>query len=311
MSASWARRLFAFTVAGLALSGCLRPEYVQYTPSLMETEWDRYHQAEVDGQNHVSEAGYRDMCERDPSYPRACYDLSRLLFSVGRVDEARGESVRFIKGFPDDAMGPTAAKRLAASYAETRQWDEGRAALEALAEQVKGTDVYDSVLYRLGDLLRKAGRFSDEAQVLRRLIDTHKRWDSQLWDDAIWRLIQIQKEQGDQKAEKILLEKLLDTREPSLIIGSYNSPHHDDALLRLGYLFLEMGDHKQARKCFKDLTGLEASRLRDDGHLGIAKVEKALGRRDRACKQLQRIMDMPAANSRRKAKELSQSMGCP
>lgn len=145
---------------------------------------------------------------------------------------------------------------------------------------------------------------------LQQLVTTYDRWESQLWDDAMWRLIQIYKASGNALEEEQHIEALLATRESSWAIGSYNSPFHDDALLRLGYIYFERGSHDRAKACFEELAAQETSRLSDDALLGLARVERAGGRKEAACRLLQRIASMTAASERRRAADMRAAMGC-
>lgn len=309
-----ARYLLLVATTTLFIGGCgggyVSSPYQPHVPTAEEAEWDRYHAAEEEGSADEALAGYDEMCRRRPPYPRACYDLSRLLFELERFAEAREASTSFIVEYPEHALAPTAAKRLGRHYAEAGRIAEGVAALTDLARTVDGTDAEDSVRYEIARLHRAAGDLAAEAAALQPIV-AMDRWDSQLWNDAIWRLIEVRSEQGDRAAEERLLEELLDTRESSYLIGSYTTGYHDDAMLRLGRLRLDDGRLDEAYDIFIELSRWDTSRERDDGLLWAARARLAQGRERDACKLLGRLLEkMPDASCHRDAKRLFATSGC-
>jgi hypothetical protein len=282
-------------------------EYFPSTPSPAEAEWERYHALERAGGFDEALAGYRAMCEGTPPYERACYDLSRLLFELDRHAEGRAATASFLTGFPENPLAQPAVKRLSRHHVDSGTVPAGIGVLGELADAVRGSDAEDSIRYQLARLHREAGHQGAEARELQRILKAG-RWESQLWDDAIWRLIEIRREQEDQAAEERLLRKLLDTREESRLIGSHNSPYHDDALLRLGQLRLEQGEEQAAYRLFMELWRWETSRMRDDGLLWAAKVRLAQGRTRDACKLLGRLIEkVPDGGAVREARDLREN----
>jgi TolA-binding protein len=301
--------LILFSLCGCG-GGFRDTPYEPSQPTAEEAEWEGVHAAERDGKLEEALAGYSAMCDRDSPYPRACYDLSRLLFELERFAEARDASIAFVSRFPDHALVQPAVKRLGRHFAETARTDEGAAELERLAAAVAGTDAEDSVIYEIARLHRGAGLLEAEARELARIV-AMGRWNSQLWNDSIWRLSQVRAEQGDPVAEERLLLELIDSHESSNLIGSYTTGLHDDAMLRLGQLRLEQGRTDEAYETFIELSRLETSRERDDGLLWAARVRIAQGRSEDACKLLRRLIErMPDSSAHREAVELFSSAGC-
>jgi tetratricopeptide (TPR) repeat protein len=307
------RHCFAAALSTIFAIGCssARPGPAPYAPTPEETEWERCRAFEKQADFDKADACLSEMCGENPPYVRACYDRSRMLFEIDRGDSAREAAAEFIESFPDDALAPTAVKRLGRSYADKEEWEQGFSMFEKLEKSTKGTEVCDSVLYTYAELLGKAGRVAEEAKVLERLVRSHGRWNSQLWDDAMWRLINIYRKREDFQAETSALRRFLKTRKKSYLIGSYNSSYYDDALLRMGYIALEKKDYEEACELFNELGGSETSRLRDEGRIGAAEVEIELGNRLEACGLLKKVIEMSAASSRRRAEKLSKSLGCP
>jgi hypothetical protein len=275
-----------------------------------EAAWEVHHDEERAGSLDAAAEGYRDLCAAEPGFVRACYDRVRVLFDSGRTAEARAESVEFAVAHPGHALAPAAVGRLAASYVDAGEVDAGIAALEQLASQTRGTDVWDSTTYEIARAQRSRGDDEGEAGALEKIVD-RGRWGSQLWDDAIWRLIDLASSRGEREKERRLLEKLVATQEESHLIASYNSKYHDDALLRLGRLLLDEGQLDLAHGVFMKLAAWETSRKRDDGYYWAAVVRMRQGRVADACALLRVVFaEMPWSNSFDDAASLMREAKC-
>lgn len=296
-------------IAWIGCSGA-GPGALRDSPQL-RAEWEQYREAESEDRFDAAEKGYASLCHRPQPFARACYDLSRLLFELRRDREAVQAAVSYVRRFPDDALAPAAIKKVARSFDDRGAWKDGTATLSDLAGAVRGTDVYDSMLYQTAWLQQRAGLPEEEAATLTALVTTYGRWDSQLWDDAMWRLIENRRDQGDGATQKRLLLELLDTREKSRVIGSYNSPYHDDALLMLGQTLLGDGQNDKAYERFMELARLKTSRLRDEGLFWAAESRFAANRHAQGCALLDEIVRrMPRASMHSKAVAKAGAMGC-
>jgi tetratricopeptide (TPR) repeat protein len=276
-----------------------------------EAKWDIHHEAERAGRIEEALAGYWAMCQRTPAFVRACFDYARLTFEVEPIREARKITRKTILRFPNDALCQSAVKRLRRSYRD--ELDAGIRELGRLAKETEGKGVHDTVLFEVARLARSADDPERESGTLLKLVSRYDRWESQLWDDAVWRLIEIYRDTKERSAEKKWLRKLLDAREKSALIGSYNSPYHDDALLRLGEIQMAENRQEEALATFMELGRDKKSRLRDEGLLGAARVREALGDTAEACRLLRKIIvELDATGSgRRKAEALARRIPCP
>ncbi len=296
---------------GLFVAGC--GSGTRYTPpgfTPQELEWERYHDAEKAGRLDEAADGYESMCLANPPYRRACYDHARVLDKAGKKLLCAQSAARFVSRFPGDALAPTGVKLVGRCYLDIDRADDGIAALEELADDVKGKDAWDSVVYRIAKLHRSRKDTGSEERALEKIVNKG-RWESQLWDNSIWRLIEISRERGDIEAERRRLKKLLDSRERSYLIASYNFSHHDDALLRLGEINFQENQLEEARALFMELANWKTSRMRDDGYLWAARVRLRQGKNGKACRLLAKIVEkMPAANTRKEAIELAGTAGC-
>lgn len=309
MPNSFAFHLF-FAVVLWGAAGCRAARDARRVPPEVVAEWDVHHDAERDGDTDEAIEGYRAMCDRTPPYPRACFDYARMQFEVAPTDVARKITERTIERYPGEALAQSAVKRLRRSYGD--DVESGMTALGRLAKTIAGTEIHDTVLFEMSRLARSAGDTVREAETLRRLMAGHNRWDSQLWDNAAWRLVAIYQESGDVDEERKMLKALIRTKEPSALLGSYTSPYYDDALLRLGEIQLSQGAHQQAYDTFMTLAASETSSLRESGRLGAARVRRAQGNTRAACQILSDLLKLSDMNrhTRRDAEALSREIGC-
>jgi tetratricopeptide (TPR) repeat protein len=310
MTRALRRRLSAIVGFALLATGCgaARPPS---TPTPEESEWETHHSLELAGRSPAAIAGYGSMCDRERPYLRACYDRARLLLESGDARAGREAASVFIARHPNDALAPSLAGKLASSYTRAGDAAGGIEALGKLADEIKGRDAADSILMEKARLEHGAGLGDQEISTLLRIVDGMDRWSSQLWDDAIWRLIELRGERAERDEERKLLERLLSKEEPSYFLGSYTTPYHDDALLRLGRLELERGAYDKAATTLLELASRDTSRLKDDGLYLAAEARVAAGRKDEACRLLARLLeDMPDASRVRDARALRERLGC-
>lgn len=294
----------------LFVSAC-RPHapHVADPRSIHEIQWDAAHDAEDGERLAEADTGYRLLCEKDPPYVRACFDRARLLYRTDTAAAAREASIRTILRFPNEAFVQSLVKRTARSYLDADAVAEGVTALTALERKMKNDEARDTVLFEIARLARAGNDVAAETETLTTLVRSFGRWQSQLWDDAVWRLSQICRETNELNAEIEWLNTLLAERESSRLIGSYASPYHDDGLLRLGEIFLEAGRFEAAESMFSDLAATSTSRLKDDGALGLARVDLARGHVRAACEKLRRIQQKDGS-AKRTAAGLAASNGC-
>lgn len=297
--------------AAVLFAACGGP-HGAYTPSLptqAEAALDAVRALEREGRTTEALEGYRALCEAGEPLPRACHDRARLLLRTGATAAGRGASLQFLRRFPDSGLAQGAVKRLARSFLDSGELEAGLEALEALSAELSRTDAADSVDREIARLHEHAGDVDGQRRTLLR-IAARGRFGSQLWDDALWRLSRLEGEAGDAGAEERWLRELLGAREPSRLIGSYESPHHDDAQLRLGLLRAEAGDVPGALGILLDLGERETSTLRDDALFEAARLELARGERSGACDLLRRVLAIRDASAGRRAGRLHGELGC-
>ncbi|MBN2715818.1 MAG: tetratricopeptide repeat protein [Deltaproteobacteria bacterium] len=301
-------------VAHAMLLACGAPasntEYRPPRPSRVEQQWQVAHQLEKSGEQEAAVAKYSALCHGMSQYSRACYDACRVIFEI--PDEKRGRACakQFIIKYPNDGLAPTLVGTVANSFKNSGGHEMGAVWLSELARQVEQSDVWDSIHYERAKIFRDSGTQAEEENALMEVVALG-RWGSQLWDNAIWRMINIQRAKGDDAKEEALLQRMLSNLEESRLIASYNSPYYDDALFRLGELYWERADFKNAYNAFQRLTTWKTSRLRDDAMLQCAIIRKHQGDISGACAHLKQIFDrFPGSSSIRKAKNMQDDWHC-
>ncbi len=293
----------------LSFPGCGGGSHPSTVSGALFREWDIHHNAERSGREEAALTGYRRMCRQKPPYVRACFDAARLLFELRPLTEARAATRATILRFPDDALTQSAIKRLRKSY--RKDVEAGMREMRTLADATRGQECHDTVLFEIARLARSSTDRPGEIAALELLMKRFSRWESQLWDNAAWRLAALHRESGDIAAEKRVLKALLDTRERSRLIGSYTSPYHDDALLRLGEIQLAEGKRGLALEIFLELGRQETSQLREEGLLRAARIERSRGDTRAACRLLTEILGRDVGRRvLREAEALSHQIGC-
>ena len=263
---------------------------------------------ELDDRTADATAGYDTLCRQSPPYVRACFDRVRLMFETGDA-AAEQAATALISKYPNEAITQSLVKRLARYYLDAETFDEGRTALAALVKALQNTEIEDTLRFEISRLARAADDTPGEKTELVALIRRHARWQSQLWDDAVWRMAEICRDENNEDEEIVWLKTLEQAQESSRLIGSYTSPYYDDALYRLGEIHLTRGRFAAARRAFAVLAASETSRMQDDGLLGLARVDLAEGQSEDACAKLLEVQKIDGSASR-KASSLYNGAKC-
>ena len=298
----------------LILVSCWAPErvstYKPPEPTVVEKEWEKAHQLERSGDVNGAIEKYGVLCRGAASYARACYDECRAMLDVAVDERSRACAASFVIQNPNSGLAPAMVRAVSNSYHFDSEQLAGADWLAQLALKVKKTDVWDSVHFERAKLFRSLEMLNEEEAALMEVVSLG-RWGSQLWDNAIWRAIAIQRiNKNDQKEEQLLLQ-MLSKKEDSRLIASYNSPYYDDALFRLGELHLERTETQKAYDVFQRLSTWETSRLRDDAMLQCAMIKKVQGDVTAACLHLKLLLErMPESGSVRKAKKMIKDWRC-
>jgi tetratricopeptide (TPR) repeat protein len=275
-----------------------------------EVYWERAHALEKDGNLEAAASAFAALCNGRDMYIRACYDRCRVLLELPDEASAIQCANGFVTAHPNHGLAPAMARTIGRTWKLGARYEEGAHAMGVIAAAVADKDVWDSIVYEQARLYRYAGKRDSEEVALMKIVD-RGRWGSQLWDNAIWRVIAIAREKQNMRREEELLLQMLAAREESRLIASYNSPYYDDALFRLGEIHISQNELEQALSVFKRLSGYGTSRLRDDAILQCAQIRKQMGNMGAACDELRMLAEkMPHSSSARDAIKLFEVWKC-
>lgn len=278
-------------VAILCVAGCRPSGPSTYRPSPQEKRMDAAHQAEEQGEYKIAADEFFKLCNASPPYIRACFAQVQLMYKTRSIQEAREAAVALILRFPNEALAQKTVKKLSRSYAKNGDMALGIETLYSLSEKLKGSDIWDTLLFQSAVLARAASYSKREERLLERIVQECGRFESQLWDDAVWRLSKIAEERKDLNHEKKWLMRLIDSHESSRLIGSYTTPYYDDSLMRLGAIYLKEGNTQEALKTFEVLSKRKTSPKQNQGRVGVARTLLLMKKKKAACQMLQVVIE--------------------
>lgn len=241
---------------------------------------------------------------------RALYDGARLRLRTGDAAGALHGFQRVVLEFPDHGVSARALRRVVEALgadADVRAW------LESTYSQVGTHDIGDDILVLEAEMeLRHENRAAARA-LLERTIAEHPYPMGQRWDDALWRLADLDEEEHAPAAAAAHLEQMLSVFETTTTPGSYTLPRFPAAMLRLGILYRDgLHDPERATATFHRLYNeMRFSTLRDDAILEEGRTALSEGNPPRACELFHRVVDeFEVGSARRHATELLTS-SCP
>ncbi|MBN2802187.1 MAG: tetratricopeptide repeat protein [Deltaproteobacteria bacterium] len=282
----------------------------EYRPDKNQKIWNGAFQIEKNGDTQKSAEEYKKLCYEN-KYPRGCYDYTRVLFKLNQNDKAVEESIKFVGSYPDETLVQPAVKRLTRFFTATEKYDQAIEVLNKLEKLTFNKEAYSSVIYQKANVYKQQNSYDNEKRELYKIIALD-RWGSTLWDNSMWRLINIENELQNSLKEIELIKQFLSAIESSKLIGSYNSSYFDNALLRLGNIYLENDKLDDAYKSFMELSSWSSSSLADDALLEAAKIEKLQNKLDKSCNTLEEIITRYSKTViEKKAKQLFIEWNCP
>jgi TolA-binding protein len=235
---------------------------------------------------------------------RALYDAARLRLRIGDESGAIANFKRVVIEYPDHGVASRAMHRVIEATSDPAAL---RAWLNHVYEVVGARDIGDDVLMQLAEMSRQDGDLEGTRAYFERVIAEHPYPHGERWDDALWRLADLDVEQGDPARAAAHLEQMLSVLESTTTPGSYTLPRFPASMLRLGILYRDdLHDHDRAAATFQRLYNeLQFSTLRDDAMLEEAQMYLAAHDTDRACALLHRVADeFQEGRARRQAAEL-------
>ena len=231
--------------------------------------------------------------DADPPTPHAADAAHRIALTriVHGKDEARGyaELEKLVTRFPNSGAAHPALRQVLARKDEGPGGAaESLAYLRLLEPILAKTEVGELVHFEIAERLAATG---ETARAREAFIETAERWPyprGSLWDDALLRASELDEKLGRPELAVQDLDRMLEQRETTYLVGSYQRPMMSRALFRKGVLYAEkLQDHARARATFHRLyTDFTTSRLRDDALWFEATLARADGDPATACARL-------------------------
>lgn len=241
---------------------------------------------------------------------RALYDGARLRMRTDDEAGALRGFERVVLEFPDHGVSSRALRRVVDGLGDD---NSVRAWLDRAYVQVGSHDIGDDILMLEAEMeLRHEDREAARA-LFERTIAQHPYPVGQRWDDALWRLADLDEEEHEPAAAAAHLEQMLSVFETTTTPGSYTLPRFPAAMLRLGILYRDaLRDQDRAAATFQRLYNeMRFSTLRDDALLEEGQMALSNGNPTRACELFHRVVDeFEVGHARRQAAELLTS-SCP
>jgi tetratricopeptide (TPR) repeat protein len=240
----------------------------------------------------VADAATRLRAIADASPP--VEDSAEALNAVCELQLARGDDgawpcfAEVATRFPSHGVARLALRRAIAHENEARGQEAGLALVERLAPSLADTELAETIVYERARHLEALGR-NEEA--LAAFVAMTKRWgyaQGSFWDDGLYRASLLAEELGRLDEAMAYLTQMLSERTSSWIMGTYERPRYEPAMVRLCALTRDrLHDRPRARECFDRVyRELTTSELRDDALWEEARLFREDGDAASACARL-------------------------
>jgi len=155
----------------------------------------------------------------------------------------------------------------------------------------KDPGVEEMMTYERAKLLARLGRTED---ALAAMLDMAKRWPYPFGayiDDALFHASELERTLGRPRDAIATLERLLAKREVSSMIGTYERPKYEPAILRIAEIYEhDLGDRAMARETLhRFYRDYKTSLLRDDALWREAELWEKDGKTTVACDRLETL----------------------
>lgn len=239
---------------------------------------------------------------------RALFDAGRLrLRSEDDSERARGwETIaRVFREHPDHGL----ASRALFLWIAERERAEGREAalgeVRALLDsELARRAIGDDLLSIQAQLLLDAGDRAGARGSLERIVVEFPYPTGQRWDDALWRLADLDVEDGEHARAIERLRAMLAVRESTTAPGTYTLPRQPEAAIRVARIYRDgLRDYDAAERAFRAAhDDFPTSLFRDDAMVELAEMWIDRGRRDDGCELLREVLDdFEVGRARRRA----------
>ncbi|MGO8998313.1 MAG: tetratricopeptide repeat protein [Polyangiaceae bacterium] len=192
------------------------------------------------------------------------------------------------KRFPSSGIARPALRRMIAHEDRERGAQATLEFIEKLAPAFERTDLAETIAYETALHLATLG---EGQRALDGFLAMTKRWSyphGAFWDDGLYRASLLEEKLGHVDEAMRLLTQMLAERESSWIMGTYERPRYEPAMVRLCALTRDrLHDRPRARECFHKLyRDFTTSELRDDALWEEARLFREDGDPTSACSRL-------------------------
>jgi tetratricopeptide (TPR) repeat protein len=193
--------------------------------------------------------------------------------------------------FPTSGVGRPALRHVIAHEDEVHGPQATLAFLGRLGPTFVETELGETLAYETALHLATLGQ---DGAARDAFVAMAKRWPyprGLFWDDALFRASAIDEKLGLYAEAASLLTQMLDARESSWLLGSYERPRYELAMVHLCALARDrLHDRPRARACFDRLyRDFTTSALRDDALWEEARLFREDGDARSACDRLARL----------------------
>jgi hypothetical protein len=208
---------------------------------------------------------------------------------IARADEAGWQALLDVaRRFPSSGIARPALRRYVAHEDEAAGPQGSLAFLEKISPTFDRTELEETVAYEIALHLAALGQ---DLRARDAFLAMTRRWtyvNGVYWDDGLARASALDEKLGDYAGATSLLDQMLAERTSSWMLGTYERPRYEPALVHLCALARDhFRDLVRARACFDRVyRELTTSELRDDALWEEARLYREGGDQPGACTRL-------------------------
>jgi TolA-binding protein len=222
----------------------------------------------------------------------AAYHAAEMRIAAGDADGwSRLEA--FLHHFPDSGVARPGLHHLLRHEDELHGPAHTIERIRELQRSLGGTELGEALAYQIALRLTLLG----QPQAARdAFVDVATRWpypSGALFDDALFRASELDEKLGKYTDAIADLERMLEEREDTTLVGSYQRPRYGAAILRIATLYRDrLHDKERARDAFHRLyADFKTSPWRDDALWQEAELWREDGDTGTACARLATLAD--------------------
>ncbi len=252
-----------------------------------------------ESQGHAEDAArtYQMLVDARPPGPRsvhASFELARLA-GAARGEETQDAMERQLIGaHPDHGLAVAALSRVVGRRREAKDWDGLLRILEPLAAKARETPMEQPIDMERARALEARGDLEAALALYLATARKHPYPFGPRTDDALFRASEVEEQLGRHDRAIAHLREMLEPREHSQTVSSYERPKFPAAQMRIALLLRDRArDHAAARKeLYRFVDGFPASTMRDDALWIAARMAKDDGDAETACDDAERLVEM-------------------